>query len=304
MSFRKKDRVLLGAGLLLAGLGFGAVGNCGAAGLSCSIGEVLIENLKIGHQVSLQDLANLPLSITNTGDQPVVVRVDGIVPRGDELRQGAAPIPDPSWTYATPDSFVLTPHGTQLVDLGFKIPDDPALLGKKYQASFWSHTLAKPGDFIACGLSSRVIFTIDPVREDVGAAASHGAAASLLPPEVTVRGLDEGRSRSLESCLDRPLVIRNPSNQSIVVDLNALHPQLSALGLPTGFGDLLDVAKVDISPSQLRLGPGEERKVAGSILFPVGVTFPEKTLMCVVSARVAGKEVTTGIYSRIYASVP
>ena len=51
-----------------------------AGGLSCSIGEVVIENLKIGQTYSLRTLANLPLSLTNTGDESVVVRVDPLRP--------------------------------------------------------------------------------------------------------------------------------------------------------------------------------------------------------------------------------
>jgi hypothetical protein len=59
-----------------------------AGGLRCSIGEVVIENLKIGRTYSLKTLANLPLTLTNTTDGPVNLAVDALVPDASELRQG------------------------------------------------------------------------------------------------------------------------------------------------------------------------------------------------------------------------
>jgi len=41
-----------------------------------------------------------------------------------------------------------------------EIPSDTTLRGRKFQATLWSRTIPGPGVFIACGLKSRVIFSI------------------------------------------------------------------------------------------------------------------------------------------------
>jgi hypothetical protein len=68
-----------------------------AGGLRCSVGEVVIENLKIGQTYSLRTLANLPLSITSTCEGPVRVQVVPLVPEASELRHGAEAIPGVEW---------------------------------------------------------------------------------------------------------------------------------------------------------------------------------------------------------------
>jgi len=150
-------------------------------GLRCSVGEVVINNLKIGQTYSLKKLVNLPLTITNTANQSVVVRVEPQVPASSELKQGAEPIPEISWAKAIPDSLELAPHESKQVEMILAIPDNEALFGKKFQVNFWSHTLAQAGDLLAYGLSSRVIFSIDQARETPGAVPSGELAISLLP---------------------------------------------------------------------------------------------------------------------------
>lgn len=275
-----------------------------AGGLRCSIGEVLVDNLRVGGDYSLRTLANLPLSITNTGDQPVVVRVDVVVPGADELRYGAAALPNVSWASALPDSFGLDPQETRDVELRLRIPDDPALCGRKFQVAFWSHTLPQPGDFVACGLSSRVIFSTYSAREVAGEDRLGGLSVSLLPSEVTVQGASIGRTYRLEGCLDRPLVVKNPSKEKVLVELEVQHPQESTGGLPDGCGDLLAFASVDLSPKQVELGPGEEKVISGSLFFPDGGGLSGRTLMGVVSARVIGRDVTTTVCARILACMP
>jgi hypothetical protein len=296
--------VLVATGLLLTACALGLPSACRAGGLRCSIGEVIIENLRIGQDHSLEELANLPLSITNTGDQEITVRVDPLIPEADDLRYGAAPIPDISWTSAERDSFDLAPQTTEQVNLRIRIPDDAQYLGKKYQVTFWSHTIPRPDVFVACGLSSRVIFTIDPVRENAGSKLPTGTSVSMSPSEATLRDVTAGVAHPLAATLDHPLVLKNPSSEAVLVELQMLHPEETAAGLPDGFGDLLKVSRVEFSPQQVELQPGEQKIVSGTVTFAPGARFPESTLVGIVSARVIGQGVRSGIYARIYAPAP
>ncbi|MBI4547848.1 MAG: hypothetical protein HY707_07710 [Ignavibacteriae bacterium] len=277
--------------------------NVWAGGLRCSIGEVVISNLKIGQTYSLKSLANLPLSITNTDNKPVTVLVEPLIPSEGELRQGASPIPDLTWASARPDSFVLAPQQTKAVELILTIPDNEALFSRKFQVNFWSHTLAQVGNLLAYGLNSRVIFTIDQVREEPGVVPTGDLSITFLPAEITLNKIKPGHEYRVEDLLHRPLVIQNTSNKKLSVELQMLSPQESATTLPQGYADLLSSGVLKLSPTKFTLEPGEKKSISGTVLFPKGKPLNGKKFMCVISAEVVNLSVQTQIYSRIYAHV-
>lgn len=275
--------------------------NIQAGGLSCSVGEVVINNLKIGQTYSLKTLANLPLSITNTSEHPVVIQVEPLIPATSELRQGAEAIPDNAWASAHPASFELGPKQTKVVEIILSIPEDEALFNRKFQVNFWSHTLPQPGNFLAYGLSSRVIFSIDQVRELPGSMPQGDLSISLLPAEITLANIKPGKKYRLEDFTKKPLVVKNSSSKTLSIELQLLAPQNSASSLTAGYTDLLSCASVKLFPHKFTLNPGEEKKISGTVFFPKGKSIPEKKLMAVISAVVVDQAVQTQIYSRIYA---
>lgn len=304
MSLTKGFGVGVGVWSILTGCVLGLTSPCSAGGLKCSIGEVVIENLSIGQTHSLEELAALLLTITNTGELPVTVKVEPTIPEGSDLRYGASAIPDLSWASVDRETFVLAPNESERVNMSIRIPDERQLLGQKYQVNFWSHTLPQPGDFVACGLSSRVVFSINPARAEEGASLAGGTSIALSPSEVTLRTVTAGEPLSLETSLDQPLVLENPSSERVTVELSVLHLKATGAQLQAGFGDLLEVARVDLSPRQVELGPGERKIVSGTVTFTPGRSFPEKTVIGIISAQVVGRNVTTGIFARIYAAAP
>lgn len=301
---KTKNRLI---GVPLVFLLFGTLGlapSTWASGLRCSIGEVVIENLKIGQSYSLKTLANLPLSVTNTGQQAVTVRVEPLVPGESESRLGAEPIPAIGWAKAQPDSFQLAPQETKAVELVLTIPDDEGFFGKKFQVTFWSHTLAQPGDLLAVGLNSRVIFSIDRERETPGAAPSGDLAISLLPAEITLEHIRSGQAFRLDEFLPEPLTVKNSGQKALSVELQTLAPEKSATLLPPGYVNLLGSATLELTPAKFTLQPGEERMISGTVFFPKGEPLTGKKFMCIVSAAVVGQSVQTQMYSRIYAHAP
>ena len=306
MRLRKRNGYALGCQTLTAIALATAIVSCfaGAAesgGLSCSVGEVVIENLKIGQTYSLKALANLPLSVTNTGSKPVTVRVEPLVPALTETKQGAEPIPALSWAKAVPDSFELAPQETKAVEMILSIPEDEAYFGKKFQVNFWSHTLAKAGEFLAYGLSSRVIFTVDRVREESKTMPKGDLSFSILPAEMSLKNLSPGVVYNLKDLLEKPLKVHNTSSKKLVIEIKALRLEESAASAPEGYVDLWKSAEVSLSPSTLYLEPGEEKSITGSIRFNPGGKILNKNFIGIICAAVTDQEVKTQIYSRIYA---
>ncbi|MEZ4655550.1 MAG: hypothetical protein R3E12_18675 [Candidatus Eisenbacteria bacterium] len=208
--------------ILMLGMGLVSGSVAHAGGLRCSFGEVMIENLTIGSSNSLERIAALPLTLTNSGDRSVTVDIQPTIPAGSELRYGAQPIPDLSWVALTRSSVALDAQESVQVDITLHIPNDGKYVGGKYQVNVWSHTQAQPGELVAIGLTSRVIFTVSK-QSDTESVGTPGASVALVPAEVTLRGVGLGQTFSLQTDLDRSLVLKNPSARPVTVELNALH---------------------------------------------------------------------------------
>jgi hypothetical protein len=159
-----------------------------AGGLSTNLGEVLIQNLGTGDSYCLKKLANVTLSVVNRGDDTVFVKATPEVPDTAELRQNAEPIPSAAWIKIETDSMVLAPGQMGVSDVCIHVPADTALTGRKFQVMLWSRTIPRPGDFIACGLKSRVLFTI-------AAEADSSAARRPSDGEKPGVGSDEAATR-------------------------------------------------------------------------------------------------------------
>ncbi len=151
-----------------------------AGGLSTNLGEVLVQNLGTGGTYCLKELANVTLSVVNRGDDTVFVRATPELPDTSELRQNAEPIPDATWIGIETDSMVLAPGQMGVSDVCISVPADSTLRGRKFQVMLWSRTIPRPGDFMACGLKSRVLFTV--------AAEVDSSAAQLAPDDGTAGG--------------------------------------------------------------------------------------------------------------------
>jgi len=132
-----------------------------AGGLSTTFGEVKIENLKIGGEYSLEEVAEFPLIVQNTSDQEIELKIEVLYPKEAELKEGYQIIPDTSWISLRQDYFKLNPDQEAKTDVIIKIPDNENLLGEKYQAYLWSHTI---GRSLGVGLKSRLLFTIAEQR--------------------------------------------------------------------------------------------------------------------------------------------
>ena len=272
-----------------------------AGGLRCSLGEVVVENLQLGRTYSLKSLANLPLALTNTGDRPVRVAVVSLVPDSGELRLGAEAVPNAAEAWATPETLSIGAGATRTVELMLSIPDDTKRLGRKYEVLFWSHSLAEPGEMLAFGLKSRVIFSVDPVRSSASDPNPTGdLSVRLEPAEVKLGRLAPGRKISLEAAA---LTVRNTSDRRVNVELSALGLAEAGVVLPDSWGDLTRAGTVRLDPRTITLEPGQERVVAGTVSLPRDKGLKGKTLVCVIAAAVTGQAVRTRIYSRLYVDV-
>ena len=152
-------------------------GGAAGAGLKTTFVRVSLENLRIGHTYNIRQMANLPLAVYNTGDEPTGLVIEPTVPIEGETRQGYEPIPDASWIKISCDSFAsLEPGALAMADVLITVPEDDRYSGKSYQAMIWSHTVGQ--GLVACGLKSEVLFTTSADSDEPA------DALSMLPTEI------------------------------------------------------------------------------------------------------------------------
>ncbi len=126
-------------------------------GLTTEFVETLIEGVPVG---SRYVLASRPVSVRNTGDYEMDLRFDATVPEPVEMRAGYEPIPDAAWVSFEPRTFSVPQGGVATGKLVLYIPDDPALVGRRFEVMLYLHGAPKESPSMAVGLSPRVFFSI------------------------------------------------------------------------------------------------------------------------------------------------
>ena len=277
------------------------------AGLSTQIGEAVVENLQIGQSYSLKELANLNLVVTNTGDQEVDLRMDVLLPDQVELRGGAEPIPDVSWLSMTPDYFTLAAGGQATAEIRLAIPDEERYLGRKFQVTIWSHTLPSgAGMFLAYGLKTRIIFTISTERAtDDAMAGATGASVDfgLLPEEIHLEGVTPGALFDVAADGGKVLKVTNRGEEAQKLKLKSRRVYGSLATLTDGYEDAPDASFLRFSEDEFVLNPGETKTVSLYLEFPDSRKYVGHSYMFVIHGTVEGERVTTGVYSRLYATI-
>ncbi len=281
-------------------------GSLVAGGLSTQLGEVVIENLQIGQTYNLKELANLQLIVTNTGEIQVDLLMEALVPDTGELRQGAAAIPDPSWIALSQDSFKLVPNQNAISDIIISIPDDAQYLGKKYQVNIWSHTLGGGSMNVAVGLKSRIIVTTDTVKADVDQLSTRSNASvdfTMTPGEIYLDNVPLGKRYDIGKEAGMILTVTNNGEREQVFKLQSRAVGNSSATLTGDYSDTPDAAFLSFSESEFTLLPKGTTTVKMYLEFPAKEEYASKKFMFIIRAFTVGDKVSTGVYSRLYASL-
>lgn len=279
-----------------------------AGGLRTQLGEVVIENLQVGQTYNLKDLANLSLIVTNTSDFTLDLKMDVLVPSDGELKLEAQAIPDVSWVELTQSLYTVEPGTHAVSDIMISIPDDEQYMGKTYQVVIWSHSLAIPGQgmTMAYGLKSRIIFSIDTVRAepiDLVLTSDADVGFSVGPMEIRVKDVAAGVLWDVEEQAGISLTISNPGQQMRTVQLKSQTVANSRASVTKGYEDTPDASYLRFNQDELVLRPGENKTVRLYLNFPEDKGFSGHHYMFIIHALTVGEKVSTGVYSRLYASV-
>lgn len=279
-----------------------------AGGLRTQLGEVVIENLQVGQTYNLKDLANLSLIVTNTSDFSLDLKMEVLVPSEGELKLEARAIPDVSWVELSQDLHTVEPGLQAISDILISIPDDDQYMGKTFQVIIWSHSLARPGSgmSLAYGLKSRIIFTTDVVRAkpvELVLASDASVDFSVGPQEIRLKDVAAGVLWDVEEQAGISLTISNPGRQMRTVQLRSQTVANSKASVTEGYEDTPDASYLRFNQDELVLKPGENKTVRLYLDFPEDKELSGHHYMFIIHALTVGEKVSTGVYSKLYASV-
>ncbi len=278
--------------------------NAQAAGLRTPFGEVIIKNLKIGQTYSMYKLVNLPIRIINTGDETTDLIIQTIKTQPDELKPGYVPIPSLDWVRVEKSSFTLDPNREAVSDVIISIPNDPKLLGRKFQADIWSHTYG-PRAFLV-GLRSQLLLHVDstpPSDEELKKRFVDESLSNLdftvMPVNALVSDIPLGRDMDLRK--DRKLTIKivNPNDRELDFRVRSIPTWESMILPPSGYEaaddpkwlqgekEILKIEGNSIATTSLRLNIPDSPRTRGKHLF------------FIVSFEVLQQKIPTRMYYRL-----
>lgn len=280
-----------------------------AGGLSTQLGEVVIENLQVGQTYVLSKFANLKMIVTNTSDFPVNLRMEVLKPDSSELRLGALMIPKASWVRLSQDHFKIAPNEQAQSEITISIPDNNDFRGKRFQVIIWSHTLPDEGSgmFLAYGLKSRLIFTIDSVRTpQIGVVDSVDAPGDfvLKPGMIQLDTVPLGILYDVEKREGQVLEITNSCDHEQAFRLQSLPVSKTLTTLEEGFEDTPDASFLKFSEDRFVLQPGQKKTIKVYLNIPVEHNYRGKHYMFIVRAIAENEHIVASVYSRLLASIP
>jgi hypothetical protein len=253
-----------------------------AAGLRTTFGEVVVRKVKIGQTYSLYKLVNLPLRVVNTGSETVSLKVE-TEPKAD-LSKGYEQVPSLDWLKIEQSTFTVAPNHEAVTDLILSIPNDPSLLGRRFQIDIWSHTTDTRA--LLVGLRSHLLIQIDstpPSDEELKKKYVVESLANMdftvLPINAEVGDLPLGREVDLRK--ERKLLIKivNPNDQELNFRVRSIPTWESAIQPPDGYeqaenpnwvkpeSDVVKVAGNSIADTSLRISIPDQDGARGKHFF-------------------------------------
>jgi hypothetical protein len=219
---------------LLAGLLALAAPVQARIGLSTQFIDVEFEGLKPGGVYNLRELRGVPYTVKNRGSDPVQVQVEAQTPKAVEAPYEA--LPDPSWVELNPGTMRVDPESLGFSDIIIRIPDDPALNGRHFQATIWAHTVGT--GMLAAGVNSRLRFSIGPGPDTVARRELADAVVSLnydlWPNALYLTKAKTGALYDGKAAEGRQFMLTNRTEAELELVPKAVRWPVNSLPLPAG----------------------------------------------------------------------
>jgi hypothetical protein len=160
--------------------------------------------------------------------------------------------------------------------------------------------------FLAYGLKTRIIFTTDTVKatkNQVITSSDANVNFTLKPEEIFLDNVKLGKIYDVEKKKGLVLKITNPSEREQTFQLQSLTVGNSVATLTKEYEDTPDASYLKFSENSFVVPPKGTKTIKMYLKFPPEKEYSGKKYMFVIHAFTVGQKVTTGVYSRLYASI-
>ncbi|MFI5362593.1 MAG: hypothetical protein ACHQ49_11540 [Elusimicrobiota bacterium] len=298
-------RLLMAAALLL--LAAAAHAN---AGLRTPFGDVSVKHLKIGQTYSMFKLVNLPLRVVNTGDQEVTLIIETLPTTPAKLLEGYEGVPNSDWVRVETSTFTLEPNREAATDVIIAIPNDTALLGRRFEAHIWSHTRSLHGS-VGVGLESRLLLEIDstpPTEEELKKKFVDERVANLdftvLPSENDLGVVPLGRP--IDLLKERKVAVKliNPNDQPIDFRMRSIPVWESLINAPEGYTAAFNPQWLTPTKGVVKVEGDSIAQATMTLEIPDEERNRGKHFFFIVSFELLNQKIPTHIYYRLRATTP
>jgi hypothetical protein len=274
-----------------------------ASGLRTPLGEVVIRNLKIGQTYSMYKLLNLPMRVVNTGDENIDLKI--VTVRPTMLNEGYEEVPSLDWVRLSQSTFTVAPNREANTDITITIPNDPGLLGRRFQEDIWTHSLDPRA--LQVGLQSHILLQIDstpPTEEELKKKFVNESIANLdftvLPINASIADVALGREIDLRKERKISIKIVNPNDQALNFRARSLPVWESVITPPAGY---------ESAPNASWLRPSQEvLKVDGNSIADTSLVLniPDKPanrgkhFLFLITYEILEQKIPARIYYRLF----
>lgn len=269
---------------------------------SSTMGEVLLRNLQPGQQYHLTSLLKFPLRVTYEGEKPVTILIDPALPEPNEMKKNYEPIPDIRWVKVSPSSFESVQSTTVETNVSISIPDDDALLGRKFIVYLWSHTIgAQKGMHLGLGVKSRLLISIAKEKnvETSTAVPSSYMDFKITPAAVSLKAIKPGQTVTLDAFEGQSLRIENFGDEDREFSLQGVPGGDLDMDPPQGleWGPL--ETELVVTPAKVRVAKGKTENFRVTLKIPERPASYGRKYHFLVRATPEGIGMTSGILFRM-----
>ncbi len=199
--------------------------------------EITLDDLRIGHAYSLAQKARDP-AISNTGDEPIRVRMETLRPKVSELVDGYEPIPSLSWIKTNASWKTLKPGDNAVLSGELRIPKSGKWHGGQYQVEWLGEAENLKGARL--NFSSHLLLDVANDEPEYASAVPKAnvkanLAFALSPPEAHARDVPLGQAWNLRNANGITLKLINPNDSKATFVLRVERGKPKGLRTRPGF---------------------------------------------------------------------
>lgn len=274
------------------------------------MGEVRVDNIRLGKTFSMTQALNMPFKVTNASTFRAELKMEIIIPvqEDKDLRPGYEPLPDASWVELSRDFFILEPGADAVTDVVFTIPEKKEYFGKKYQFYICSRitrgisnvNVAIVSRFLLNVISKEGMKLLRGEKPPVRMEPVSNLNFSLLPWEVFLKGAKLGSRINVLKETGSQLKVVNPNDQELKFSLKCITVRKAGVSLKAGYEDCPDPSFLNFSENEFVVPADSIKKVKMFLKFPREDEYFGKRYMFIIVLENLGQEIKGKVYSRLY----